>query len=946
MPTYPGPIWVMGFDLGGTMERLGARLLVVVGLVAGLLAAVTPTAGASDGYCGLDGTPGLTTYRWKPTVATGTVSEPSNWVGGVAPSTLSQGDGYLCIPAGVVVRVVAGEEVRVQAFDVDGGGRLDIEEGGKLFAYGDPAVLSSVVRTGATITNTNGTLGGPGLITVDGAMAWTQDGDVTGTLVSDPAAVFDPTAGTTSPGRLVVGSGATLTVDKTSADSVRGGVNLEDRYVIEVRGHLVLGGTTYIAADRGTGIEVTPTGVFELAGDGSVLEGRFGNLPPDRIATFVNEGTVHKSGGDGTSALIVAYSGAGALDVDSGELSVSGGAPGTADAAAGTTVATAGQCSDDYTCSVETSPADPQTARVTVPDQAAVHVEEDAAAVSADDLQPPVSVDVAGLQADAVTQIAFDFDQSIPDLPRRADAVIVQHRANAPDVEIPACRVDGGFPAGVAACIARRVARPHGYRLVVRTRDPHGKWALRKDAEPGDPESRVVAPTGGDGAFGNRAGGIAAVTEWAVQGPGCATARAFGRFTVRRDATSEDHALGWVSPAAGSVTNGVRVPVGDLAQLRRFAAHVRTSGGLQGYVSVERVAGGETWVGTAPVTAADTTDADIAGQPGWRNLRGDELSFTWQQGTASFTGTIEQFLDAHPAEKQGPASDHMAVTFGCAGESFQVDDVRVVSDPDDSVWWDLEAPVDFRLPTQPYVGAPSGCMVSYRDGYPHHTTRHLLFNQGGGDWQVWKSDRADGTGHAHRIARGSGEPGDNEVGFPVTTSGWVSVRLAGNPWSSGTYRVVGAPQVDLRKITGKVPFGRKIVVTGKVRPSGRRTFRAYLVGPGDDLVPTTPSVRGTTHRDGTFTVAITPPRVAGRYGVAVDVVHQGGLATTMGRRALWTRVFKPAPAPEPAPQPAPVTPPVEDVGSVSPPSDDPGVPGVIYERGSRCRYLVTDPRAR
>ena len=929
------------------MERLGARLLVVAGLVAALLVAPTPTAGAATGYCGLDGTPGLTTYRWKPTVATGTFGNPSNWVGNAAPTINSQGDGYVCIPAGVVARVVAGEEARVQAFDVDTGGRIDVEEGGKLFAYGDPTVLSSIVRTGATITNTDGTLGGPGLITVDGTMAWTQDGDFTGTLVSDPAAVFDPSAGTVAPGRLVVGPAGTLTVDKTSADDVRGGVNLEDRYVVEVRGHLVVAGTTYIAADRGTGIEVTPTGVLEFTGDGDVFEGRFGGLSPDQLATFVNEGTVHKSGGAGTSAVIARYSGAGALDVDSGELSISGGAAGTADVAAGTTVATAGQCPAEYDCNLETSAQDQQTARVTVPDPAAVHVEEDAAVVSADDLLPPVTVDVDGLAPDAVTEVALDFDQSVPGLPRRADAVIVQHRANAPDVEIPSCRTDGGFPAGVTACIAQRVTRARGYRLVVRTRDPHGKWALRRDAEPGEPERRPVAPTG-DGGFANRTGGSAPGEEWSVGGPGCATERTFGRFTTRRVLASEDHALGWVSPAAGSVTNGVRVPVGDLANLRRFAVHVLprpASSGLQGYVSVQREAGGQTWVGTAPVTRADTTEASIAGQPGWRNLRGDDLSFTWRHDAETFAGTIEQFLDAHPAGKQGAVADRMAVAFGCAGESFLLDDVRVVADPDDSVWWDLEAPVDIRFPTQPLVGAPAGCMVSYRDGYPHQTVKHLLFNQGGGDWAIWKSDRADGTGHAHRVARGTGNPDQNEVTFPVTTSGWVSVRIPGNPWASGSYRVVGAPQVDLRRITGDVPFGRDIKVTGKVGPGGRRTFRAYLVGPGQTLVPTSPSDKGTTDSRGRFTVRIRPPRVAGRYGVVVDVVRKGGLVTTMGRRALWTRVYKPAPAPQPEPQPVPVTPPPSDVGAVSPPTDDSGAPGVIYERGGGCRYVVTDPLA-
>ena len=128
------------------------------------------------------------------------------------------------------------------------------------------------------MTLTAGTLGGPGRIEMAGTMNWRLASHVS-TLTTDPVRVTNPEAPSSlSPGRLVVEATGTLLIDKTLADDVRGGVNLFDRYVVEVDGLVQVGGTTYVAADHGTRIEIGDSGVFEFLGDGNVS--RDGSIRP------------------------------------------------------------------------------------------------------------------------------------------------------------------------------------------------------------------------------------------------------------------------------------------------------------------------------------------------------------------------------------------------------------------------------------------------------------------------------------------------------------------------------------------------------------------------------------------------------------------------------------------------------------------------------------------
>ena len=64
------------------------RGLLAVALLTPVLVAVasTPAQGV-DEWCGLD-TPGLETFRWKPTVSSGAWEEPANWEGAeMSPAT-------------------------------------------------------------------------------------------------------------------------------------------------------------------------------------------------------------------------------------------------------------------------------------------------------------------------------------------------------------------------------------------------------------------------------------------------------------------------------------------------------------------------------------------------------------------------------------------------------------------------------------------------------------------------------------------------------------------------------------------------------------------------------------------------------------------------------------------------------------------------------------------
>ncbi len=359
----------------------------------------------------------------------------------MSPGNLDAATGYVCIPAGARVSIGAGIEGRVQALDIASGGQLDILEGGKVFVYGDHQTRPTHVRAGATLTLTAGSLGGPGRIEMAGTMNWRRTSHVS-TLTTDPVRVTNPEAPSSlSPGRLVVEATGTLLIDKTLADDVRGGVNLFDRYVVEVDGLVQVGGTTYVAADHGTRIEIGESGVFDFLGDGNVFEGRF-DPPQEPLAEFVNDGLVRKSGGTGVSAVNAIYTGNGEVDVLSGSFNAPYAqeiiASVDPDGSLGT-----GSCPEANVCALRTTAAEPQVALVQLPgaaedpDGAEVSIAKTSAVETAADLQPPVELDVAGLAQGATTNLDFAFDRTIKALPRKGEFDVFQRRANVTLREAP-----------------------------------------------------------------------------------------------------------------------------------------------------------------------------------------------------------------------------------------------------------------------------------------------------------------------------------------------------------------------------------------------------------------------------------------------------------------------------------------------------------------------------
>ena len=281
----------------------------------------------------------------------------------------------------------------------------------------------------------------------------------------------------------------TLLIDKTLADDVRGGVNLFDRYVVEVDGLVQVGGTTYVAADHGTRIEIGDSGVFEFLGDGNVFEGRF-DPPQEPLAEFVNDGLVRKSGGTGVSAVNAIYTGNGEVDVLSGSFNAPYAqeiiASVDPDGSLGT-----GSCPEANVCALRTTAAEPQVALVQLPgaaedpDGAEVSIAKTSAVETAADLQPPVELDVAGLAQGATTNLDFAFDRTIKALPRKGEFDVFQRRANVTYEKLPNCNGDAArsIPQGVTACVVRtRTNKPIEAELTVRvkSRDPSGRWAVRR----------------------------------------------------------------------------------------------------------------------------------------------------------------------------------------------------------------------------------------------------------------------------------------------------------------------------------------------------------------------------------------------------------------------------------------------------------------------------------
>ena len=131
-------------------------------------------------------------------------------------------------------------------------------------------------------------------------------------------------------GALTVRGGALDVSGNLTDDGLARGVDLAQRYGITVAtgGEVHVAGNAYVAQSHTATINIENGGEWIFDGDGDVYEGFFEGTPDGPLPPFLNEGTVTKASGTGSSSIDTAYDGFGAVAVDGGVLTTPGGFPG------------------------------------------------------------------------------------------------------------------------------------------------------------------------------------------------------------------------------------------------------------------------------------------------------------------------------------------------------------------------------------------------------------------------------------------------------------------------------------------------------------------------------------------------------------------------------------------------------------------------------------------
>lgn len=889
-------------------SRPAISLLVVLFLAPLLALLSASSSGAAPEHCALEGDPGLETFVW--TGGSGAWETASNWEGGSAPNNLDAQTGYVCIDApGETITIVGGIEARVQAVDVSPGTTVTIVDNGKLFVYGSGERTSSFRAEGggrSRIELLGGILGGPGSIEVAGDLIWRNEGDGAATITTTPCIVDNPNCADLedSGGHLTVVPGGKIAVDGN-------GVNLYDRYTIEIGGKLrIIGDPAYIAADRGTTLHVLETGTFDIAGDGNVFEGWPRGFPEGVLPTFRNDGVVIKSAGDGISAINATYeqSATGRVAVVTGSLNLPDGHNAEQANGAVTAYVQDGGSLGTASCEEKTSglcvpgstQEDAQDVQLTIPetanDGAEVALYEEPAPVGDPEAQPLVSVGMSDLDGVAVTLELRTYGAAA-DLPDKSKWRL--YRGSTKDTFRRARRCSQVEEQnGVVGCV-RGTETGDAVVLTIDTPEVAGWWTARGEAQVYGRPSRPV----------NEGLGVATVDldEHCVSQPGDAVDWDF--FSRWREQTTNDHATGW-DPTGPGNARGTRVsaPDGDLAEL------VPARGGFQVLLSVlsgelEGVAlltrhESETvrWEGVASIALADTTA--VAGEPDWRLLNDAALDFTWTKYDPNgqvgdpVEATVPQLIATHsPVKSPTAADDTIALGFGCAGERVLVDDLRVSgsSRADDDAW-DFEA-------DQPDVRLKGGdigseCQVSATE-YPLVKKRKIALSHGG-EWQIrqGKGARSD---FATRLLKDTSGPTDGRtIKLTLRKKGKVLAYVKGTgklrAASSLAIDVKVSPVIDITKAPRKVYKGQQIVVRGRFDPSDRVPYKILVAEPGTERL----DVVGTVRRadgDGWFRFSVNAAKL-GLYAIAVQAEPTGKLSRSVSRRAVAVSV-KERPDPPP-----------------------------------------------
>ncbi len=905
-------------------NRAGAALLVVL-FVAPLFALLSaPPTSAAPAFCALDDPAiddsALDVFRW--TGGSGAWEDSTHWESeaealgasedGREPDNTMADDGYVCIDApGDTITIVGGIEARVQAVDVSPGTTVTIVDNGKLFVYGSGDRTSYFRAEGAgrsRIELLGGILGGPGSIEVAGDLIWRNEGDGAATITTTPCIVDNPNCADLedSGGHLTVMPSGTIDVDGN-------GVNLYDRYTIDIGGELrLIGDPAYIAADRGTTLHVLETGTFDIDGDGNVFEGFARGFPDGVLPTFRNDGVVLKSAGEGISAINATYeqSATGRVAVATGSLNLPDGHNAEQVNGAVRAYVQDGGSLGTASCKEETSGLcvpgsvedDAQDAQLTIPataeDGAEVALYEEPAPAGDPDAQPLVSVGTSDLDGAEVTLElrTYGAPANLPDKGKWR-----LYHGSTKDTFRQARRCSQVEEQnGVVGCV-RGTETGDAVVLTIDTTEVAGWWTARGDAQVYGRPNRAI----------NEGLGVTTVDldEHCVTEPEDAVDWSF--VSRWRTQATNDHATGWAPTGPGKARGSrVSAPDGDLAELVPARGGFQVllsvlSGGLEGVAFLTRRESADVrWEGVASIGLADTTA--VAGEPDWRLLDDAGLDFTWTKYDANgqvgdpVEATVAQLVATHsPAKSPASADDTIALGFGCAGERVLVDDLAVSgsSRADDDAW-DFEA-------DQPDVELKGGdigseCQVS-ATAYPLVKKRRIALSHRG-TWQVRQGQDARSNFATRLLEDTSGPTDGRTIKLTLRKKGKVLAYLKGTgklrASSSLAIDVKVSPVIDITMAPRKVFKGQNIVVSGRFAPHDRVPYKILVAEPGTERLAVVGTVRR-ANAEGSFKFAIEATRL-GRYAVAVQAEPTGKLSRAVSRRAVAVTVEErpDPPAPE------------------------------------------------
>ena len=303
---YVGVVSLIMVAAGGAVPTIDAS------------ATSAPTRGAAGGCPDIAG---LTRADWDGPNG-GLWRRAANWSGNQVPGR--RGDptspNYVCLDDDKTV-VMNGSTAILQAIDVRGDTTVVLRYGAHLFANGR-AGRTSHVRAGAMVwLQGSNAVGGVGRWVVDGVVRL-QSLHKDNALVSRSCVFVDgPCTGSIEDdgeqtGLMVIGDKGLLLVNgDPPGTNDSAGVNVYDRYQLEVHGTMRLANKGYLSANAGTSLSLLPrskiagVGTFDIQNDGGYYQGSDDSfLPGVHLSTLTNRGLIEKSGGTGTSVITAKYS--------------------------------------------------------------------------------------------------------------------------------------------------------------------------------------------------------------------------------------------------------------------------------------------------------------------------------------------------------------------------------------------------------------------------------------------------------------------------------------------------------------------------------------------------------------------------------------------------------------------------------------------------------------